>query len=127
MLAELQDPDDPVEIVRAILAAADRPVERLDGELIRSGDKVVAVIGHRGGRPGVSKVLNDVYLRFQRSGARSGVVISLQYVDPADARRREILAPELTHQGPDAIQRMADAVAFGADPIEFAEGPALSQ
>lgn len=44
-------------------------------------------------------------------------------MDPADLGRREFLAPELRHVGARAIQRMADAVSIGADPLAFASAP----
>ena len=31
-----------------------------------------------------------------------------------------MLAPQVLHAGPDGIQRMADAVSLGADPLRFA-------
>jgi hypothetical protein len=36
--------------------------------------------------------------------------------------RRHALAPALLHAGPDGIQRMADAAAMGADPLDFVVG-----
>jgi hypothetical protein len=43
-----------------------------------------------------------------------------------DVHRREMLAPHVLHAGPDGIQRMADAVAVGADPLRFAVAPAVA-
>ena len=31
-----------------------------------------------------------------------------------------MLAPQVLHAGPDGIQRMADALSLGADPLRFA-------
>ena len=43
-----------------------------------------------------------------------------------ETRRREMLDPALLHAGLEGFQRMADAVAVGADPIDFAAAPALA-
>ena len=112
----VRDPDDPVDIVRAILEASGRPVE-VEDDVLRSGEHFVAILGARTGRPVVPKALSDLYLRFRSSGATDGVVICLRHLDPVDVRRRELLAPELRHEGVDAIQAMADAVARGEDPL----------
>ena len=124
VLSHVDDPDDPTDIVRAVLVAAGRPVDALSDDVLRSGDAFLAVIGHRHGRPGQPSVLNDLYLRFRSSGAATGVVISLEHLSRSDVRRRELLAPELTHHGPDAIQLMADAFALGVDPLWFLTEPA---
>ena len=42
-----------------------------------------------------------------------------------DVRRREFLDPALLHSGPEGIQRMADAVSLGGNPMSFAAAPAL--
>ena len=120
----IQRPDDPVNVVRAILEAAGLPV-RVDGEALVSGREAVivpAVAGHS-----VTKdLLTRAYLAFQRTGAAQGVVICLGHVSAAECRRRELLAPELRHAGPDAIQRMADAVALGGNPLRFVIEPAIA-
>jgi len=104
---ELTDRDDPIELVRAILAVAGR-------EPVVDGDRIVA--------DGVAIVI-VAYLRCQAAGVRRGVVIRLGWVNAEALRRREAAAPWIRHVDADAIQRMADAVAIGADPVAFAVGP----
>lgn len=119
----LRDPDDPVDVVRAIVEAAGRPAT-VDGPSVLTGDDVLIVLsGHRGVVTGGD--LTQAYLRFEASGAPYGVAICLGYVDPDELRRREILAPNLRHAGHDAIQRMADAVALGGDPMAFIDAPSV--
>lgn len=120
--AHLRQPNDPVDIVRAILEAAELPVE-VHGNVMRSGDQAVIVLSEAGGSP--SEVLADAFLRFQKSGASHGVVITHGYVGGRDVERREALAPNLRYVGLSAIQRMADAVAVGANPLRFAAEPAV--
>ena len=115
--ARIHQPDDPVDVIRAILQSADQPVEVV-GTMVRSGDDVVIVADHAGS--GATSALSQAFLRFQRSGARRGVVVHLGYVDPREVARRRALAPDLHHAGPEVIQQMADAVALGGDPVEFA-------
>ncbi len=119
--AYLRRPDDPRDIVRAILQAAELPVEVHDN-VILSGDEAVIVV--EAGRS-TSDALSEAFLRFQRSGASQGVVITLGFVGGRDIERREALVPNLHHAGLSAIQRMADAVALGANPLRFATGPAI--
>lgn len=115
------EPDRAVDIVRAILEAAGRPVE-VHGDLLVSGDVAIAVVDVRGD---AERALTHGFLRIKSTDARRGMVLRLGYVDPAIVRRREAAAPHVRHVGPDAIQRMADAAAVGGDPITFAAGPAL--
>jgi hypothetical protein len=61
--------------------------------------------------------LARAYLHAQASGARAGLVILLGFADPEEIARREVAAPHVQHVGSRAIQRMADAVAIGADPL----------
>lgn len=117
-VAELQQRDDGTELVRAVLTAAGRGPTPEQGGL-RVGDVLVIVLGDAHGRGLSPRDLSRAYLHFQSSGARRGLVILLGYVPPAEIRRRESLAPQLHYTGPDAIQRMADAAALGADPLRF--------
>lgn len=114
--ARIGDPDDALDIVRAILEAADQPVD-VTGSMVRSGDDVVIVLDD-GGLPSVT--LSQAFLRFRDSGARRGVVIHLGYVDPREIQRRRAMTPELGHAGPEVLQQMADAVELGGDPVQFA-------
>lgn len=118
--AEVQAPDRAVDIVRAILTAAGRDVT-MEGDLVRTGDVAIAVVDPR---PDADQALTHGFLRIQATDAARGIVLRLGYADPAVVRRRELAAPHVRHVGPDALQRMADAVAAGADPITFAAGPA---
>lgn len=115
---------DAVAIVRAILEAGGHRVERA-GDLLRCGEDVVIVLGASPGLPVTHDALNHAYHRFASSGARSGIVVTPGHIDLVEMRRREILAPALRHAGAEGIQRMADAVAAGADPLAFAAGPPL--
>lgn len=124
VLELITDPDDPVDVVRAILDAGARKVEPC-GDLLRAGDLALVVLRTRHGAvpPGA---LDHAFLLIEQSGATRGLVVSPGMLPWSDIRRREISAPHVVHVGPDAIQRMADAVAVGADPLRFAEGPALA-
>ena len=114
--------DDPVDVVRAILDAGGLSV-RVDGEVITSGDVAIVVLPAHTTYP--PDALSHAYVRFLESHASEGIVLSFGYLDPENIRHREVLAPSLRHAGADAIQRMADAVALGADPLAFALGPAV--
>lgn len=120
--AHLRRPDDPVDVVRAILEAARLPVEVRDNVILSDGEAVIVVTDARG-LP--SDVLTDAFLRFRKSGAAHGVAITLGYVGVRDIERRQALAPSLRYTGLSAIQRMADAVAVGANPLKFAVDPAI--
>ncbi len=120
--AHLHQPDDAVDVVRAILEAARLPVEVHDNVIV-SGDEAMIVVTEAGGLP--SDVLTEAFLRFQKSGASHGVAITLGYVAVRDIQRRQALAPNLRYTGLSAIQRMADAVAVGANPLRFAVDPAI--
>jgi hypothetical protein len=115
------DPTDPVDVIRAILTAAGTPVE-VSSDLVRSGDDAIVVVGEDGSRTVSPDELTRAFLRYQQSGARRGIVICLGFVRPDELHRRELLAPTLRHAGAEAIQRMADAAALGADPLQFAAG-----
>lgn len=112
-------PDRATEVLRAILEVAGRPVE-VDGDLVTSGDLAIAVVDPRAGS---ERALNHGFLRIEATDASQGMILRLGYVDPALTRRREAAAPHVRHIGIDALQRMADAAAVGADPIAFAAGP----
>jgi hypothetical protein len=118
--ARIDDPDDGAGIVHALLAESGRPVTR-DGDLLRSDDVAIAVVDVHGDP---EQALSHGFLRIDATDARRGIVLRLGFVDPGAVRRREAAAPHVRHVGPDAIQRMADAVAAGADPVAFAGGPA---
>jgi len=113
------DPDDPIDLVRAILEAARVPCE-IDGDLIQVGESALMILRASGDVVIGHEALNHAYLRIVRSGAQRGLVIALGFVDPREIRRREMLDPQVLHTGPDGIQRMADAVSLGADPLRFA-------
>jgi hypothetical protein len=123
------DPDDPVDVVRAILEAAGVACE-IDGDLIRVGESALVILRTSGGVVIGHEALNHAYLRVVRSGAQRGLVFALGFLDPREVKRREMLAPQVLHAGPDGIQRMADAVSLGADPLRFAAaipvGPRVS-
>lgn len=115
-------PDEPTlpQLVRALLEAAGHRVS-VEDDVLRVGDR--AVVALEATDP---EALGAAFLRYRASGARTGVVVSRRAVPAAEVRRRELLAPDLRYAGPGALQRMADAVAVGADPIAFAPGPPRS-
>ena len=121
--AHLDDPDHPAAVVGALLATAGRPVER-HGELVLSGDVAFVVTDVS---DGADAALTHAYLRVRDSGASHGIVIRLGYADPTLVRRRDLAAPNVRYIGIDGIQRMADAVALGADPVSFAVGPPVAR
>jgi hypothetical protein len=116
---EIHDPDDPVDLVRAILEAAGVRHE-IDGDLIVAGESAVVILRASGDVVVGHDALNHAYLRVLRSGAQRGFVIALGFMDPREVKRREMLAPQILHAGPEGIQRMADAVSLGANPLRFA-------
>jgi hypothetical protein len=116
--AGIVDPDDPIDLVRAILEAAGVPCE-IDGDLIRVGEAALVILHASGDVVIGHGALNHAYLRVVRSGAQRGLVIAVGFLDPREVKRREMLAPQVLHAGPDGIQRMADAVSLGADPLRF--------
>lgn len=114
-----QLPDDPtlVDVVAAILAAAGHePV--VEQDVVRVGDRAVVAAESTD-----HDSLSGAFLRYRSSGARYGVVVSRRSVPGSEVRRRELLAPDLRYAPPGALQRMADAVTVGGDPIGFALGP----
>jgi hypothetical protein len=120
--AAVRDPDRAIDVVAAILEVAGRPVDR-QGDVVVSDDIAVAVVPHLA--HGMDEALTRAFLHLRDTAAPRGVVVRLGYVDPAEIRRREAAAPDIRHVTADAIQRMADAVALGGDPIAFAIGPAV--
>ncbi len=123
--AAVADPDDAMALVAALLEAGGHRVDAAD-DVLRVGDEVVIVIRAPIGEPLERDVVNHAYRRFQESGAARGVVVTPGFLDPRDVRRREVLVPALRYAGPEGIQRMADAVAVGGDPLRFAAGTPLS-
>jgi hypothetical protein len=118
----VQDPERATDVVAAILEVAGRPVDR-QGDVLVSGETALAVVPQL--PHGIEDALTRAFMHIRDTGAARGVVIRLGYVDPDEIRRREAAAPDVRHVTADAIQRMADAVALGGDPIAFAVGPAV--
>lgn len=118
----IRNAEDPVEIVRAILEEASVPAE-IDDNLVRLGDQVLIVLRTPLWDAVGAETLNAAFLRFQDSRAKRGVVVTVGRLHAHEVRRREALAPALQHTGPQGIQRMADAVAMGADPLDFVVQP----
>lgn len=117
--SHLTDPESPVALLRAILQAAGRSTH-LDGEVLVADDTgVVVALVH--GDPNAA--LNHAYLRFRDTGLPRGLVVHIGFVDPEYVRHREAAAPNVRHVGVDAVQRMADAVDLGSDPLSAALGP----
>lgn len=114
------DPERPIEVVRAILEAAGRPVH-LDRDVAVTGDTAIAIVSVL--RTG--EELSEAFMRVHASGAARGVIIRLAYADPELIRHREAAAPHVRHVTAEGIQRMADAVEAGGDPVEFAAGPVV--
>jgi hypothetical protein len=114
----IHDREDPVEIVRAIFEEAGVTFDA-DGNVFRRGDHALVVLRAPLHTVVDPESLNTAFLRFQRSGAKRGVVVTVGTLYSHEVHRRELLAPQLLHTGPEGIQRMADAVAVGADPLDF--------
>jgi hypothetical protein len=118
--SEIRNADDPVDLVRAILEAGGVST-RIEGDLVIAGDHAVVILGTgHGGCCIPREALNHAYFRVQESGMYRGLVIALGYMNRADIERRESLAPHILHTGSRGIQRMADAVASGANPLGLA-------
>ncbi len=116
----IEHPDRATDVLRVILEASGRSVT-VDGDLLVTDDVAVAVVDPR---RDAEQALSHGYLRIATTSAPRGLIVRLGYADPALVRRRDAAAAHVRHVGPYAIQRMADAVAVGADPIAFAAGPA---
>jgi hypothetical protein len=120
--AALTDPDEPVEVLRSVLqVAGHRPEVR--GDLVLVDGLALLVMPDPG--PRVEEALARAFLRIQQEHVPRGLIVHLGWVNPESLRGREAAAPHVRHVGPEAIQRMADAVAAGADPLTFAVGPAV--
>lgn len=124
--ARMRDPRDPVDVLRSILEAGGSPAE-VDGNVVRSRGTVFVVVRSVYGRAVLPALLSEAYLRVRETGADGGYVLSFGFMDPEDVRRRESFAPSIRHVGVEAVQRMADAVAVGADPLAFVLRPAVAQ
>lgn len=118
----LRSPDDAVDLVRAILEAGGMEPS-VEGDLIRVGDLSVVVVRAPGGGAIGREALNRAYLVHQKAGARRKLVVAVGYLDMREVRRRQALDPKVTYIGSAGVQRMADAVELGLDPIEFATAP----
>lgn len=117
----LRDPESPVDLLRAILEAAGQRT-RIDGEVLVA-DETGVLVALIDGDPNAA--LNHAYLRFRDTGLARGLVVHVGFVDPAYVRHREVAAPNVRHVGADALQRMADAVDLGSDPLAAALGPPI--
>lgn len=115
-------PGDPVEVVRSILAIGGHEPE-VHGDLVVAGDVAIVVLADPG--HALDEALSRSFLRIQQARVPRGVVIHLGWVNPETLHRRELAAPNVRHVGTEAVQRMADAVTVGADPIGFVLGPAV--
>jgi hypothetical protein len=121
----IRDPDDPVDVVRAVLeAAGGLPV--VEGDTLKVGGWALVILAPHD-RVIHAAMLGHAFLRVEAAQATSGVVIMLGFADVEDVRRRETVAPHVVHVGPSAIQRMADAVALGLDPLRFVMLPTVGQ
>lgn len=116
--AALDRPDDVVDVVRAILVAGGHQV-RTEGTTLFAGDTAVLVVPEEleGTDP-----LSSAYLRFQRSGARSGIIIHAGRIDPAELRRRDAVVKQVHYASREVIPRMAAAADLGLDPLAAARG-----
>jgi hypothetical protein len=72
-----------------------------------------------------AEMLNHAFLRVHGTGTERRLVVGFGCFDTWDVRRREIHAPDVRHVGPRGVQRMADAVALGIDPLRSVLGPPL--
>lgn len=119
---ELRDPGDPVDVVRALLAAGGHAPE-VHGDLLVTGHVAIVVLPDPG--HALDEALSRAFLRIRSARVPRGIVLHLGWVNPEALHRRELAAPDVRHVGTEAVQRMADAVAAGADPIGFVLGPAV--
>ena len=118
----VHDPDDPVDLVRALLSLGGHAPEA-HGDLLVAGDVAIVVLGDPG--HSLDAALSRAFLRIQQARTPRGIVIHLAWVNPETLHRRELAAPNVKHVGSEAVQRMADAVMVGADPLGFVLGPAV--
>lgn len=111
----VEDGDEPAQVLRAVLMAGGRPA-RVDGDVVTTGETAIAFAHMSDDR---STALSTAVHRLQATGLARRVVIRLGYADPGDLRRRELADPALRITDVQAVQRMADAAALGADPLDF--------
>jgi hypothetical protein len=120
--AALADDDDPVDLVRVLLTLGGHRPE-IHGDRVATEEVALVVMSDPGHQ--VDAALARAFLRIQEARVPRGIVIHLSWVNPETLHRREVAAPNVKHVGPEAIQRMADAVTAGADPVAFVLGPAV--
>jgi hypothetical protein len=120
--AALTDTDDPVDLVRVLLTLGGHHTE-VHGDRVATDEVALVVMSDPGHQ--LDAALARAFLRIQEARVPRGIVIHLSWVNPEVLHRRELAAPNVKHVGPEAIQRMADAVAAGADPVAFVLGPAV--
>jgi hypothetical protein len=121
---ELRDPDSTVDLIRAILQAAGMD-PRVERDVIMVRDHAVVVVQSPGGGTVGREAMNKAYLLVQHAGTRRGLVLSVGHFDMREVRRRQALAPHVAYVGSTGIQRMADAVELGTDPLQFAIPPSF--
>lgn len=118
--SRLSDPENAQELVRALLEAGGHRIA-VDGPVIHTDTgEAVIVIPAPWRRIVTREELNAAWFAFKASGDRHGVVITPGTLDHGDIHVRELAAPALRHAGADDMQRMADALALGGDPLHFA-------
>lgn len=117
----IADPESPIEVIGAILTQAGVAHTSEPGVVV-AGDTAIVLVGDGSGHTVTSDDLAKAFLRYEAAHVGSGVAVCLGYVNPQELHRRELLAPTLRHAGPEAIQRMADALQLGGDPVTFAMG-----
>jgi hypothetical protein len=120
--AEVRDPERPADVIRAILLASGQPAE-LHGNVVQVDDTAIVVASDV--RDHATEAINRAYLQYKESSAEHGIIVRLGYVDPDVIRRHDAATPDVRHISAEGVQRMADAVALGADPLSFALGPAV--
>lgn len=120
----ITDPGNPTQVVAAILDQAG-VAHRTEPGLLVADHTAIVLVGDGSGHSVSSDDLARAFLKFESAHVRDGVAVCLGYVNPQELHRRELLAPNLRHAGPEAIQRMADALRLGGDPMLFATGPAV--
>lgn len=122
VVAAITDDERPADVIRAILATAGLDAVA-HGNLVRVGDTAVVVIPDV--RDGATEAINHAYLQYKQTDAEHAILVRLGYVDPEVIRRHDAATPDVRHIGAEGVQRMADAVGVGADPLAFAVGPAV--
>lgn len=120
----MDDENDLTSIVEGILRHAGLQPMR-DDDVLKVGDYALVIIKAPFGATVDVPQLNHAYFRFTGSGASRGFTLTAGFLDRHEVSRREALDPRLRHLGFDAVQRMADAVVAGADPLMFALPPSV--